>query len=575
MNAPVLHIRRWNNEFVLARDCPSPERVRQDLEEIAGRLPDELAAGLAPWLSEKSGPVVLIRRLAFECELDLSREPEFLAARWAYGFAKALVDAVETGTEEVLRFPSPAAYRARYITDLAAGSGSAWYYRPFSGLSVLPAAGAIRTVLLEDAELGRETLAALPPEAWPRLGSALTRREALRILEGLSAGADGKAAEPAALAAVYREHASRMPAMPWFATALFLFAAALRAGIEAGGDLARWVRLAAKLPVLAASPDAPALAGALRRGDVAALVAADSERDAESWAGLAARPEWRAALAEALRAETGQDPASAVRATADAARTAFGGLILLLPELDSLLDGDLAGALPPFERAPARNLAAWLVLALCAGRDRAVPFLGEAFWRDLFGVPAAIDRTVLLNWLAGADAAPAAARLAERAAALARGSRRWTMLRAGGRRWAVAVDQATSLWCEIGDPAAAPVSDGTPWRTRLADARRVRDDWRHLAMDWGLPEAWQRLFIQSAQILLRRFAFRIPGFAGASLPYVFANFLAGPGTLDAESGHLRLTRPPLHVMLNLTGIGRGAVHWPGPPERGFVLEYEP
>lgn len=93
-------------------------------------------------------------------------------------------------------------------------------------------------------------------------------------------------------------------------------------------------------------------------------------------------------------------------------------------------------------------------------------------------------------------------------------------------------------------------------------------------MHWGLPEPWQRLFVHMAQIVMRRFAYRVPGFTGTSLPYLYHNLLEGSATLES-TGYLQLSRPPLHVLLNLTGIGRGTVRWTGPPERCFVLDYEP
>jgi hypothetical protein len=226
-----VHIRRWRNDYLVPRDCAAPERIRADLDDITEGLPDELATGLSPWFSTRAGEVVLVKSLAFDCELDLSREPELLAARWAYQFAKALIDAVESGGEDVLRFSSPTTYRAQFIADLAGGhGGSAWYYRPFAGLAALPPVGAIRTLLLEDPERGREIVTTFSPEVWNRLGAVLTRREALRILEGLSAGCSVEETETAALAALYREHAPHLPAAPWFVTARAAHTAAFPAG---------------------------------------------------------------------------------------------------------------------------------------------------------------------------------------------------------------------------------------------------------------------------------------------------------------------------------------------------------
>lgn len=576
MNSPFLHIRHWRNDFVVSCDHPAPERVHVDLDDITGRLTDELVSGLDRWLSDQSDSVVLIERLSFDCELDLSREPELLAARWAYRFAKTLVEAIESNAEGVLRFSSPAAYRTQFISDLTSGSsGSAWYYRSFAGLAALPPAGAIRTLLLEDLELGREILTALPPDVWNRLGTVLTRREALRILNELSAGGSSEEIEPVALAALYSEHAAHLPSIPWFVIALYLFSAALRTGFDATPDLARWVRLAAKLPDLATRVDVPALAEALRRGDIAALVATEPDMDADSWQPLTTKAEWRAALAEALEARTEKTGNAPDHSSVKSICTAFGGLTLLLSELDSLLDEELAAVLPPFERGSSRDLTALVVLALCTGQGRISHFLNEAFWQEFFDVPAQLDRAVLLDWLADVDSAAAVAILNERATALTHDARLPATLRINGRRWLILVDQATGLWCKIEESETEPVFHSIPWRARLAASRRVRDDWRYLAMNWGLPESWQQLFTHMAQIVLRRFAYRIPGFAGTSLPYMYTNFLAGPGTLDPETRRLQLVRPPLHVLLNMTGIGRGTVRWSLLPERYFLLDYAP
>jgi hypothetical protein len=568
-----LHIRRWRSEILVPRDCAAPERIRADLHSAGPRLLDDLTAGLMPWFSTCGGEVVLLRSLVFECELDVTSAPDLLVARWARGFAKALINAVESGGEGVLCFSSAAAYRAQFIADLASGhNGSAWYYRPYAGLAALPPAAAIRTLLLEDRELGCEILANLSPEVWNRLGVVLTRRETLRILDGLSAPVGSRGTDPAALAGLYREHAPHLPGLPWFVTALYLLSAAMRGGFDPSADLARWLRLAAQLPGLATRSDATALAEALQQGNIGVLAGA-LEQDAESWAALSMRPQWRSTLAGLLRAEAARVD-MAVPTRRDVVHTDFGGLVLLLPELDNLFDEALSGVLPPTEQASPRGVAAWLVMAHCAGQSRAKRFAGEAFWRDVFGVAPDVDRAALNTWLAGGDSHAASACLAQRARGHARGARITVPLRTGGRTLAVVVDQASGLWCdELRD--SPPAGFASPsWRACLTAARAARDDWRFLAMNWGLTGLWQPLFTHMAQIVLRRFAYRLPGFAGASLPYVSANFLTGAGTLDPESGRLQLARPPLHVLLNLIGMGRGTVNWSGPPERRFVLDYE-
>ena len=81
------------------------------------------------------------------------------------------------------------------------------------------------------------------------------------------------------------------------------------------------------------------------------------------------------------------------------------------------------------------------------------------------------------------------------------------------------------------------------------------------------------LFTQCAQVVLRRFAYRLPGFACTSLQHLQANVFAVPGSWDAEEARMQLTRPPLYPLLNLTGVGRGSITWRGPPVRNVRLEF--
>ncbi|MFM7169411.1 MAG: hypothetical protein ACKOYH_00955, partial [Cyanobium sp.] len=165
MTTPTLQIHHWRNTIQVPRDCPSPHRLRDRIDALVEHLPDRLEAGLAPLFADAGDPVLLIRQLPFTCELDLSRDPESLVSAWALRFAKALSAAMDSASTEVWRFPSLAAFHARYITDRARGLASTvWYYRTFSGLGHLSPAAAIRTLLLEDPVLGRATLVELPPE---------------------------------------------------------------------------------------------------------------------------------------------------------------------------------------------------------------------------------------------------------------------------------------------------------------------------------------------------------------------------------------------------------------------------
>lgn len=66
------------------------------------------------------------------------------------------------------------------------------------------------------------------------------------------------------------------------------------------------------------------------------------------------------------------------------------------------------------------------------------------------------------------------------------------------------------------------------------------------------------IFSLMAQGLLRGLSRRLPGFSLASLPYLFTNFLDFNASVEPESQRwvVRLTQPPLHLILNMTGVTR-------------------
>lgn len=156
--------------------------------------------------------------------------------------------------------------------------------------------------------------------------------------------------------------------------------------------------------------------------------------------------------------------------------------------------------LPPLPRGPPLATK-WLTLAMCAGRDRAEAVLYDEALRNLFGIPS-VSLAEIARYLR----------------------------------------------------ATRPGADAY-------DAIASRRDGRWLSFDrrLGISPAWSASFALAAHRALRRFARRLPGFAGASAQYLWANFLASDALLEYEDHRVivRYGRPPLHLMLTLTGMTRG------------------
>ena len=77
----------------------------------------------------------------------------------------------------------------------------------------------------------------------------------------------------------------------------------------------------------------------------------------------------------------------------------------------------------------------------------------------------------------------------------------------------------------------------------------------------------------AAEHLLRGLAWRLPGFAGSNLPYLSHNFLEFAASVEEEPTRrvVRLARPPLHLILNMTGMIRQSYRLSWLDERPFAL----
>jgi hypothetical protein len=94
----------------------------------------------------------------------------------------------------------------------------------------------------------------------------------------------------------------------------------------------------------------------------------------------------------------------------------------------------------------------------------------------------------------------------------------------------------------------------------LARLDKLPADLAHLSLpkSFGLRRTFDLALSVAAQGLMRMFAWRLPGFAGSNLPYLSSNFLDFAGSVEEESARrvVRVGRPPLHLVLNLTGMTR-------------------
>ncbi len=109
----------------------------------------------------------------------------------------------------------------------------------------------------------------------------------------------------------------------------------------------------------------------------------------------------------------------------------------------------------------------------------------------------------------------------------------------------------------------------------LARLDKLPDDLDYLSLpkSWRISPAFDRALSVGAQGLLRSFAWRLPGFARSNLPYLYSNFLDFAGSMEEEPARrvVRLGRPPLHLILNMTGMESKIYTLSWLDERPFAL----
>lgn len=549
-----LLMRRVRAEYLVSSEHPAPLELKSRIDEaIARELTTTMAAGAAPLMPEHDSNVWLIRRLDVQADLNVAWERNQIARAIAAQIIRELALAMRGGRHEgdALCFPTRAAYLARFLADLTAGNAwGKWYYEEFDGLRLLPVSAAMRTAICEHPLLGQRALLDLSPDELPRTLRALTAQDARRILETMAAhGTVGD--EWRCLQLVWSVWTRSDRAMPVVAddwqTALLFYLNAMRENPAANGAALK----SAVLAMLCLSrhcrndetEQTRRLIAAITVGDTAALFTIAGAADAERLAPLfRCPPQWvEGAASEMQGSRHSAEPAGAKE---EPRYTSFGGMFLLLPLLSEMPLVEAVRDWPAAEEAAAISLVRFLLLVKCFGRERAERASADPLLRDLLLIPPSLSAASIADWSANISAAQFQQFL--------------TVL----AEWRHERESAFDL-----SQAEQP-----------AHTERLKDDLAYLSLPrrLGVSRALDRALSVAAQGLLRNFAHRLAGFAESHLPYLFRNFLDFPARLDDEPARrvVRLGRPPLHLILNVTGMPRRTYQLPWLDERPLALFQE-
>lgn len=402
---------------------------------------------------------------------------------------------------------------------------------------------------------------------------------------------------------------------------LHLFVTASREQPDAGGVALKKASMAlvrlAQLLATRSTEQNQQLMSALTDSDVSSLHGIVGEPVAERLMPLLRCPSaWVREVIEALLApQTGQARAETAGSRRD---TSFGGILLLLPLLDELPLVEATSGWAHADEAAAITLVRFLLLVKCCGQQHAQRAFYDPLLRDLLLIPPAISPLLVREWSGGITAAQVRSFLEtmidwqrsrgavhDKVQILARagsGTDSVAILIDGARGHWLTVERYTpqgpqrltralrnflsrldpddgmllcepsllsTLWSAFSDVRMISLEDEIAQRVPgegnelggiLARLGKLTTDLSHLALpdSFRLARGLDGALSVAVQNLLRSFAWRLPGFAASSLPYLSANFLDFSGSVEEEPERrvVRLGRPLLHLVSSLTGMSR-------------------
>jgi hypothetical protein len=493
-----LTIRRFQSEYRVERDTVDPSRIRDECDSaLRGYLGHVLTSALGRWCDGGDESIWLVRRLDIELAVSTSWKGDELARVFAASIARELATTLIGDGDGVnaIRFPGPAAYLGRFLADAATGDAwSRWYYAKFDGLRTLPTSAALRTALIENPQVGLAAMQRLSSPDLSRVIGAMSAHDRSVALDRFSAAtaADDLARAISDAWAAWQQYASAYTDVSARAIAVFVRAANTGCG---GPMLRAAIEALDAAQSLGASCNASQFAKAARAFPL--LRAASLE------------------LLEVIFAPVEGPGASSREASGGTAFTPFGGAFFLLPHLDALpFETWLESWLDP-DGAAAASALRLLVMAKCMGGTRAEAAFTDAVLRRLFAI--------------GPEFTLAAAR-------------KW--LRILGTKRRRSLQGAVKIAARGEDVELHTSADE---RAQLALPRHT-----------GIERTWDDALGALTLFVLRRFARRLPGFSGSRFAHLHRNFLDVGAVLEEEPERLvvRVARPPLYLVLNLTGMTR-------------------
>lgn len=589
-----VRVQRMHIECLVPRDATDPHSLQKQLHRLArAQLSEVLEECLKP-LDAGDDTLVLIRQLTLDLDIESTLGEAEIARLWARQLKRELLSRLARGANHndnggIAVFPSPTHYLASALLDMARGRARGlWYYRGFDGLWALATEAAMRTALLDEPQQGRAALQHLRQRELEELCRVLGNTEATRVLKGLfglapTAGISACGAR--CFVATVGPKDQQPTGLGVEQQALWYTTRAL--GLASHQDAAETAACAQAFSLLSqlkqrGAKDFEAVLQALHDGrlaDTGQCLPANEIAAIAPLTGLDSQS--LSLLADPLLSPAGESTSPSAREYVDSQPrfSLFGNALLLLPQINRLPLPALPA--PDDDAFTAIDGLRWLLLCVCQGRHKLGQALGDPLLRDLCGISPKLRQAQLLPYLASVcdrDYSKAVFEvLSHQALQDGRGIHciRWQTPAA---ELQVFAEQRSGAWVELAIDAPELALDAIPLCEDKTRAELAAKDFEFIAfepgdigsLDIGANDSsgdgsqLRVLLLTLAQHSLKSFAYRLPGFADSSLEYLANNFLGMSATLVGGEQQIiaHLSRVPMSVMLNMTGINRDRIELP-------------
>ena len=578
----VLHIRKFSLEY--RGEGSDAERVGKKLESLVqDGLSDNLQECLRP-LDQSRDLVVFIKKIELEFDLDLALSNTQILDFWARSLQNSLLKNIrDSGNSKVAVFASQQSYHAQFIRDLLGGRfGSQWYYQKFEGLRALPLSAALRTLLIHY-PLVAPALDGFTRTELATLCTALSANDCKILCEHFGLTSDASATVKTSVS--LKKVAVDLVAMFDEVNVSDLPQARLLCYLEMRNDDARLSAVQKILPLIytlkqwrdrLSSPQFSRLLLSLVNKERCELLKLSGRSGVENllYAFRYASPDLR----EILAAFAPRAPVGSRFAPAATRFSYFGNALFLLAHLTQIPLRQWTEHWPEFRGLRAEVMLRHLALSLCQGPERFAAAFKDPVLQSLAGVPVSsmpLCMADICDWLRALKP--------EDSEKLGEAYRGWMCeqvedtvdlnCRVGDRVCAMSVEQKKNI-CLCFEYRSTE-TDFSVDSDSTADSIAVSDMRFFLGNDdIVLPENIAPLIYMLSQYALRSFAYRLPGFSQSSLLYLLRNFLGMSLTLVEEEERFvaHLSRVPMSIILNMTGINRGSLRLEDFDARIIVLQ---